>query len=274
MAAPCTPVRRGFSRVEALTLTVVGAVVLVLLYWVVSKSLYRARHGADFLTCSTRLNQMHKGLILWANDHDGRYPLPMDISTETAARGSQPGNSTANLHSFMIFNAYYGPETVICPQEPNRNVVMFKDYDFGTRPGGGVQAGDAWDVRFSADLEKRKGCNVSYANLALVGGRLQTEWADSLNADYAVFSDRGPRNGQWDDGSLTLRRHGARTSWLGNVAYNDGHVAGTPFAGGEAEPFVVNGDNLFLEEDADGRTDMWLSIFAATTESASVAQWD
>lgn len=256
-----------------ITLTAVAAAV-ALLFAIGCPALYRARHGADFLVCSTHLNQIHKGQILWANDHDGTYPLPTEISPETAARGAQPGNSTANLHSLMIFKRYYTPDQLICPSEPNRNVVEFKGYKFGDRPDGTFQSGDAWDVRFSADLSKRKGCNVSYANLALLGGRLETEWADSLNADYAVFSERGPKDGRPDPDSMTYRMHGARTSWVGNVAYNDGHVTGTSFTGADAEPFTIIGDNLFFEDDHVKREDMWLGLFGATDEKTATPYWD
>ncbi|GEM_PF-2101733 len=265
--------RRGFSHFDLITLIVVSLVV-ALGFAIGCPALHRARHGTDSLTCSTRLNQIHKGQILWANDHDGSYPLPTKVSPETAARGAQPGNSTANLHSLMIYKGYYEPYQLICPAEPNRNVVEFRDYKFGDRPDGTFQSGDAWDVRFSADLGKRKGCNVSYANMALLGGRLDTQWRDSLSADFAVFSDRGPKNGQPDRNSLTYRLHGARTSWTGNVAYNDGHVGWTSFSGADAQPFGVNGDNLFFADDGEMGGDMWLGLFGETTEEATTPYWD
>jgi len=266
--------RRGVSQVEVIIIIVVIAVALMLLLAMAIPALQRARNGPATLTCSTRINQTHKGWILWANDHQGRYPVPMDVSPETAMRGAQPGNSTANVHSLMIFNAYNTPQGLLCPMESNRNVVEFKDYNYGDRRDGVFQFGDAWDTRFSADLSKRKGCNVSYANLALVGKRVETEWADSLNKEFAVVSDRGHRDGVFDPKSLTNRLHGARTSWTGNVGFNDGHVSNMQFAGGDAQPFFHNGDNLFREDDPSERSDMWLAIFGATDETTTAPYWD
>lgn len=266
--------RRGVSQVEVVIIIVVIAVTLMLLLAIAIPSLQRARNGAASLTCSTRVNQIHKGWILWANDHQGRYPIPMEVSPETAMRGAQPGNSTANVHSLMIFNAYNSPQGVLCPMEVNPNVVEVSDYNYGDRRGGTFQFGDAWDVRFSADLSKRRGCNVSYANLALVGKRVETEWADSLNKDFAVVSDRGHRDGVFDPKSLTNRLHAAKSTWTGLVGFNDGHVSYMQFAGGDAQPFVYNGDNLFREDDPSERSDIWLSIFGATTETKTTAYWD
>lgn len=268
------PQHRGVSLIEVLIIVIVAAVVIALVAWVLGSALYRARMGSASLTCSTRVNQIHKGWILWANDHQGRYPVPMEVSPETAMRGAQPGNSTANVHSLMIFNAYNSPQGVLCPMEVNPNVVEFRDYNYGDRRGGAFQFGDAWDVRFSADLSKRNGCNVSYANLALVGKRVDTEWADSLNKDFAVISDRGHRDGVFDPNSLTNRLHAAKSTWTGLVGFNDGHVSYMQFAGGDAQPFIYNGDNLFREDDPSERSDMWLSIFGATTEKTATAYWD
>lgn len=266
--------RRGLSRTDILIILIMLAVTFVLSLAIAIPALHRARNGSAFLTCSTRINQTHKGWVLWSMDYQGRFPLPMEVSPETAMRGSQPGNSTANVHSLMIFNAFNTPQGVLCALEPSANVVEFRDYNYGDRRDGVFRPGDAWDTRFSADLTTRRGSNVSFANLALVGKRMETEWADSLNKDFPVVSERGHRDGRFDAKSITNRMHGARTAWNGNVGFNDGHVSGMSFVQGDPDAFLFKGDNFFRSDDAEKGADIWLGVFGPTTEKTATAYWD
>ncbi|MCC6909266.1 MAG: prepilin-type N-terminal cleavage/methylation domain-containing protein [Phycisphaerales bacterium] len=262
------PVRRGFTLIEF----IVVLVVLVLLVVILMPASSHHQHN-DMLTCQTRSNQLYKGLLLYANDSGGVYPLPMEISPETAAIGAQSGNSSANLLSYMVFETYSVPEFVICPGDPNPNVDVKTDYRYGTQDDPNWNPAWKWDPSFSADIT-RPGANVSYATLAMIGDRAKNQWRDSLDPNFAVAADRGPRDGVWDAKSLTLLSHGKRDDWTGNVAFNDGSVRGMKFTRKDAAPFAANGDNLFFADDGETGGDMWLGLFGATDETTTTPYWD
>jgi prepilin-type N-terminal cleavage/methylation domain-containing protein/prepilin-type processing-associated H-X9-DG protein len=138
--------------------------------------------------------------------------------------------------------------------------------------------------------------NNSYAHMVFRGavgassqnGRI-SRWSNTFNATEAVFGNRGPTftqggtNDQFagpypatgytllantDVGarSQTLQIHGGRTTWEGNIGYNDGHVnfesradpAEVTFQSFAAQ--TINGtqtrtvpDNLFVDETFEGQ---------------------
>jgi prepilin-type N-terminal cleavage/methylation domain-containing protein len=223
-----TSVRRGFTLIELL----VVIAIIALLIGILLPALGRARANAKYLTCSTRVNQLHKGLVLWAQDYQGKFPRPLEISEFTANQNqhSQHGNSLANIYSMMIYNTYYSPEVVICPSEVNGNVRVHNTYRYGIDLQPQTLQ---WDPNFSMNIGvSRQIAHASYAMSAPYAQRWNREWVDSLNSSYAVVSDRGPstsqgignQNGVREPRSPTYLLHGARQSWSGCVGYNDGHV--------------------------------------------------
>ncbi len=261
--------RRAFTLVESAA--VIASLATLLLVAGLGHSAQNPRDQARL--CGTRLVQIHKGAILFANDFGGSFPVPTKISAETAAANPQSGNSSANYFSYMIFNTYYSPGVVICPDESSPNVKEQKEYRYGTGDDPGWKDTWQWDPAFSADITK-PGANVSYAMLALVGERVKNEWADSLNQNFAVFADRGPRDGAFDAESLTLKRHGQPTDWTGNVMFNDGHVQAYTWQADDPKAFTVKDDNIFRSDDAEKGADIWLGVFGPTTEKTATAYWD
>lgn len=266
-------VRRGFSLLDALVVVMVVAVALGMgvIYGLFRDS--RVRGCGRPFSCRTRLSQIHKGLTLFANDFNGSYPVPMDLSPETAAITTQSGNSSASLFSFMIFNTYYSPGTVVCLDEVSSNIVAKSDYRYGTQDDPNWNPAWQWDPTFSADIT-RPGANVSYATLAMIGDRRKNQWRNALDPNFAVAADRGPKDGAWDANSRTLRLHGSAKEWTGNIAFNDGHVQQFTFTGRDRSPFVINGESLFRNDDPDKGADMWLGLFGATSETATTSFWD
>lgn len=290
---------RGFTLIELL----VVIAIIALLIGILLPALARARNNAKFLTCSTRVNQIHKGMILFANDFGGTYPKPAKISPTTANLGGQgdvpqQGNSSANFYSYMIFNTYYSPEVVTCPGDSSSNLVVKTNYRYGTQDDPGWDDTWLWDPAFSCNIkDTNRVSNASYATLAPAGSRFNSEWADSLNSNYAVVSDRGPENGIPQKKSPTYLFHGARTTWLGNVGYNDGHVDGVPEQTGldpNGQPgqgedqtykaFAPPGvtyrnvsaqkdllDNLFKQQDpiisTGGGKDIWLCMWGTALDN-------
>jgi len=267
MRVPDRRLHRGFSLLDAVVvlLVIVVALGMSLVYGILNRP-YVPR--GKVLTCRIRVSQIHKGLTLFANDFNGSYPVPMDISPETAAITTQSGNSSASFFSFMIFNTYYSPETVICLDEANSNIVSKSDYRYGIAGDPNWNQAWKWDPDFSADITG-PGANVSYATLAMIADRRRSQWRTSLDPNFAVAGDRGPGGGVWDARSQTLRLHGKATEWTGNIAFNDGHVQQFTFTRRDESPFVINGDNLFRSDDTERGADIWLGLFGATTETAT-----
>ncbi len=272
MRFPIQPTRRGLTLIEVIIVIVLTIVALALV--VLMLPVARPHHHHDHeLTCATRVNQIHKGLILFAVDHNGRFPVPTSLSAETAALTVQPGNSSASLFSYMIFETYYSPEVVLCPSEPSPNVNVKTDYRYGTPDDTDWNSAWKWDPSFSGDITT-PGANVSYVTQAILGERVKTQWRDSLDPDFAVAGDRGPKDGIWDAKSLTLLSHGRRDDWTGNVGFNDGSVRSMTFTKKDKAPFTVNGDNLFFADDGEMGGDMWLGLFGATDETTTTPYWD
>ncbi len=270
MRASIRPIRDGLTLIEVLI--VIALTVMILVAVVLMLPITRPPHN-HHLTCATRLNQLHKGLVLFADEFGGVYPVPMDISPETAALGLQSGNSTANFYSYMIFNTYYSPEVIMCDEDASPNLVVKDDYRYGTQDDPNWNDTWLWDPNFSADISQ-PGCNVSYATLAMIGNRRKTQWRDSLDPNFAVVSDRGPKDGAWNARSVTMKSHGNTKDWIGNVAFNDGHVQKFTFSAKDPNAFSVNGDNLFRVDDPDMGGDVWLGLFGDTTEETTTPYWD
>lgn len=212
------------------------------------------------------LHAIMQGMIVYAGDHDGWFPVPSEID----GSGDPARNTTANLFSALVALRYATPEQLVAANEFSGYVEVDHDYDYTAfHPAENTY----WDPGFRADLDDL--ANVSWAHLPLAGARAERGWRSTLDGAMPVLGSRGPKDGVEDTASFTYGRNGR---WGGHVAYGDGHVA-------FIESFTPAGivrdtdgglvpDNVFAMEDGPLGADIVLAFTREMTEAGPMLQWD
>ena len=215
-------VRRVVIPITAIVLIVIITLVIIV---VVGNRIARdARASHD----GYNIGLLHKSMIVYARQGDGRLPTPGLIDRlPHPIEGDLPGvgaedkslNTTANLYSALIAADFITAPVVVGPIEPSEHVMVKEDYNYDAYD----PANDSyWDPTFAADLHDVS--NTSYAHVPIHGTRGAVTWNDSTNPRIPVLSNRGPKDGT-DPSSITYRIHGSRKKWVGNVVFADNHVA-------------------------------------------------
>lgn len=248
--------KKAFTLIELLVVIAIIALLIAILL----PALGKARASARQLKCSTQQRGIMQGLVLWAQNNQDEYPLPdkVDRANQTlaAVSGGASKNVTRNIYSLLIFNGFFSPEMLWTPAEANGLIRPYEGYEY-TNPTQAVSTQNAlWDPKFCAipatpasgggegDGSPRLASNptnggASYAH-SPVAGRRTARWSNTFNATEAVLGNRGPeyeaqgsgnsltwrlkQNSPLGTGSQTLLIHGGRTTWEGNVGFNDNHV--------------------------------------------------
>jgi len=226
--------RRGLTWVDVVAVVVVLGLIGVVLLPLVGR---RTSHSAGHLKDSTQIRGVHQGMVIWAESHDGRYPLPSlaDKGGTTIAGADDEKDTTANMISLMIFNGFISPDLCVSVAESNPAIRVFDKYQY-TDPSGAADPKKAlWDPGFRADFTTGEG-NFSYAHAVLWGERKE-RWRQSFDAGRPIIGNRGPeiagvakkkapevKPTLVNPKSKTLLIHGPRDTWEGNIAYDDNHV--------------------------------------------------
>jgi len=264
-------------------------------------SLTKARSAARQLKDATQIRGIVQSFVIWSNQNQGTYPLPSKIDTlgMTVAGAPETKDTTANILSMLIYGGHISTELCISPAEANPNIKQADKYELDV-PKTAVNPENAlWDPAFNADFTGGKTGNVSYAHLQPVGQRLK-KWSDTFVSSDAAVGNRGPEiesvtRGEKNDltvktkiaDSLTYLIHGPRTSWEGNIAYNDGHVSFETVLVNDpnkAWPAYIDkngkavGDVLFFDEpdSKEPGGNLYLGIFTKAGKTAEdwTAIWD
>ena len=91
------------------------------------------------------------------------------------------------------------------------------------------------------------------------------QWTDVPDPAFAIIGNRGPLGGIENPESITYEIHGISEQWIGNICFNDNHIAvsnsfipkGAEYidTGGKLQP-----DNIFRFDDGADGADAILSF--------------
>lgn len=271
--------RRAFTLIELL----VVIAIIALLVGILLPALGKARQSAKQMKDQTQVRGIVTGMITWANQNGGSYPLPSVLDTGgttlTGMGVQEAKNNTGNIMSILIFGQNITPEICVNPAEQNNAVIVIDNaYVYDNPPAAQDDPNALWDPGFAGtptDMgpnapRRMPGTgNNSYAHLTPFGKR-RGNWQDTYSTTQPVLGNRGPvyqgtvypATGRWallagptGDGSLTLLIHGAKNTWEGNIGYNDGHAQfetkpnpdSVTYRRTTGTPLTVS-DNLYVNE--------------------------
>ncbi len=230
--------RRGFTVIEG----VVVVIVVVLLAAILLPGVVGGRGRVpSSVRDGTHIRGIHQGMVLFALNNKDQYPLPSLLDTEnfTIDGTAESKDTTANIMSVLIYQNFFTPELCVSPAETNPAIRIENRYEF-TAPKTAVNPAKAlWDPGFNTDFTAANPTRVagfSYAHQMPFGVRREKKWNNSFSSNDAIVANRGPlvtsvTKGKkesvdmaFNKDSLTLLIHGGRSTWEGNVAYNDNSI--------------------------------------------------
>jgi type II secretory pathway pseudopilin PulG len=290
--------RRGFTVVELCVVVLVVGALCAALFVLLSGDRRQQRVVKD----GTQIRGIHQGLVMLASSMDS-YARPSMFDTMGAAvSGPQESkDTTSNVISLLIFSGFFKPDICVSPSETNPAIRIDTKYEYANPKGAVLPAQAHWDPGFSADftaVNPARPAGFSYAHLLPFGKRGELKWNNSFNSNDAIISNRGPKVSSatfgkapfvvptFDLKSNTLLIHGGRSTWEGNVVYNDNSLvfetsmasAGKLRSYFNVGPSKMRGqwdDLLFYEEPEDTEhTDNFLVNVNKIGENGPELIWD
>jgi hypothetical protein len=287
--------RVGMSRSDVLvTLGVIG-LIFTCVIGLGLPALLKARCGAATVKDKNQMKQIHQSMLIWSRDHNDILPTPSLVASRRA-QDDDGGervvedfsvNHSAPLYSMLIAMQLATPEILVSSREcieVNRGIRIKRDYNYNAYDPA---RGRYWDTSFTMRIDDPSiGANASFAHMALCGERRTKRWRNTQDVGAPILGTRGTRGGAGpgplgnaDDEeyvrSPTLRLHGARRQWVGNVAYADNHVDTIDTFYPGVVSFEHEGrlvfDNIYAAEFAhplghQAAADAFLGIFIGSTE--------
>jgi prepilin-type N-terminal cleavage/methylation domain-containing protein len=259
-----------------------------------------AQANQDLYPIPSEIDKSHKTMLVGAmKDRVGHVMSVMIyngfFSPELAVSPAEQNGSIA------IDNDYTNSaptEAAVTATGPEANLILWDPKFKGTPFDPAMAAGN--QPATGSAVAGAQG-NNSYAIIPFLGSR-RSKWNNTFSSSEAVIGNRGPcynatgtgENITWNlvdasgvpnattgetrvgVNSVTLLVHGGRTTWEGNIAYNDNHVTFETRPDPETNPFNFTGlpagrrsqpDNVFVNEQDTLRVPV-----NASTETFAVAQ--
>jgi len=285
---------RAFTVIEFIVIIVAVLVIVAVLLPTCSS---RRPHGVRQIKDSSQVRGIVQAMSIWASNNKDSYPLPsaIDLDGDTVPDEGRAKDTTANIMSLMLYNGSVPTDLLISPAEANPNIQQYTGYEFNS-PKAAVRPDKAlWDPAFNVDFTGKKPGGFSYAHLMPNDERL-ARWSNTFSATEAVLGNRGPAIASVtkksrpivmatvkDTNSFTFLMHGARSTWEGNIGFNDSHVDFKTDYSDESLGMYASVDGLkwndvlfYDEPDDAAQNNVFMGIFtkAGTSTSAFDAIWD
>jgi prepilin-type N-terminal cleavage/methylation domain-containing protein/prepilin-type processing-associated H-X9-DG protein len=262
--------KKGFTLVELL---VVIAIIAVLL-GVLMPSLAKVRNIADRMVCSTHLSDVGKSMMMYAQEHNGKYPTagtPASVWSKTGSIAKWDGKDSKEAYgaknevtvtaSLYLLVRYQNMDAKMFICEGDKDVTRFNPADYITTTstsgtGTGTTATPTKSMTEYWDFGPNPGQHCSYAyqmpysSFAIDGTSTPSSpvmgdrnpYLDKNALDYTTdtrIADPCYASGEYKDPGL--KGNAAQHERKGqNVLFMDGHVAtqATPNCG-------YNNDNIY-----------------------------
>lgn len=197
--------RRGLTLVELL----VVLVVIAILIGIVLPALGMGRTSARMTRDKSKMREVHRGMVLWAQQNQEWFPLPSrfdkDATTVDVGQRADPRNSVlldspGHMFSMLAWNGLIRTSLLVSEFEVNEYTLPFEDY-MTAEPDGAANPREAlWDPALRAHAgdealssrEERGTTHVSYAVNTPIGARRRVAWKDSSSSESIAFGSRGP----------------------------------------------------------------------------------
>jgi len=202
---------RGFTLVELLVVIAIIALLIGLLLPALAKARASARTTKD----ASQMNQVHKGMLIYANsDRDNELPIPgkyfacwyeLNGNTYYGRFGEERNNvnNSHNLYSMMVAQEFFKPAILIGPTEVNEKVMRDDDYDYTFH---NPSANTFWDASFTSSIDgnaqEHAGTYGENASPGISSWGCEARPEDQCNSSYAHLAIHGGDG----DGHANLRR--------------------------------------------------------------------